>query len=219
MNADNRQMLVERYLSGEMSPSESGEFDTLLQNDLQLRRLLDAERVIVGAVARDRAMMPPASTVPPAALMAALEVGRQIVPAASSATAWISAKTAAIVATIGIVGVVAGTIFIAPLFKDEPAPQKSVPTEAPAMRQDAAVETPDPVQSDVTTDAAVAAPEPAAPRVQDAPRPRTVDAPTPAASDRTAPRSSEETSIDELPVVDSQKVDVEVNHQQSSGGR
>ena len=55
MNAVERQNLIERYLSGAMGTDESRSFLVRTEHDPELRRLLDADRVITSAIARDRA--------------------------------------------------------------------------------------------------------------------------------------------------------------------
>ncbi|HVK37112.1 MAG TPA: hypothetical protein VNA88_01170 [Candidatus Kapabacteria bacterium] len=160
MIADDLQQTLERYLSGAMSPDESRSFLARADVDQELRRLLEAERVITGAVARDLAATAPAAIVPGEGLRAALELSRT--GAASAAGSWMTLKVAAIGVAIGLAGLVGGSLFVAPMIEGDTAkpaqrtiappsvetpaamPQPGVETDASAMtnpsdsRQDAA---------------------------------------------------------------------------------
>lgn len=119
MIADSRNQLVERYLAGAMGPEESRSFLARAGRDPELGRLLEAERVIAGAIARDRAATIPASTVPGGGLMAALEHSRSGAIVRPVTGALVSTKVAAVL--VGLVALVAGALYVAPLLGDRDA--------------------------------------------------------------------------------------------------
>ena len=144
MIADDLQQTLERYLSGAMSPDESRSFLARADVDQELRRLLEAERVITGAVARDLAATAPAAIVPGEGLRAALELSRT--GAASAAGSWMTLKVAAIGVAIGLAGLVGGSLFVAPMIEGDtakPAQRTIAPpsVETPAAMPQPGVET------------------------------------------------------------------------------
>jgi hypothetical protein len=219
MNAHDRQTLVERYLSGSMSSTEAGAFAARLETDPELRRLVDAERVIVDAVAHDVAMMPQAATVPSASLMASLEAARRVAPTGPAGSAWISTKVATIIGTIGVLGIIAGTVFVAPLLRDD---TQSV---TPRVGNDAATVAPVETLNAPAPNATPSAPTPSTIAVaphSDAPRsattheraPRTATTPMPRSGVHATPPATTSTRDDEstanLPSQDDPNVKVDV---------
>jgi hypothetical protein len=134
MNADDRHSLIERYLSGSMDSTEVGAFAARLEHDPELRRMLAADRVITDAVSRDRALTPPAATVPGASLLASLDASRRVTPFHRSPFGgWLSGSSLAIIAIIGALGILAGTLFVAPILQRE-ADAPSMPGRAAEPR-------------------------------------------------------------------------------------
>jgi hypothetical protein len=154
MIADDLQHLVERYLSGAMSSEETRSFLTRAGHDRELRRLLDADRIITGAIARDTASTMPGATVPGASLMAALEMSRTVAqPVAGS---WMNLRVAVIGVTIGLAGLVAGSFLVAPMLgtSSDRAPAVSTPTVTTPIDKPVAPGAPESPSVDATSPAA-----------------------------------------------------------------
>lgn len=145
MNEHNRQ--IERYVDGQMSPTEQQEFLKLTERDAGLRRLLEAEQAIVSGARKDRLKMPGVASEPGAALLAKLAA----TPAATGAA--VAAGTSGFtllnttilpwaIAAVGTLGIVLGAFVIAPLTTPQ-QPEMDVPS-APSLPAAPRAEAPQP---------------------------------------------------------------------------
>jgi hypothetical protein len=107
MNQEQRDRLIDRYMSRQMSLSEEGELMRLVESDETLRRMLETERAVHTTLLRDRDALPVADREARTHLLSILgALPADAVPAASGSTGFLTGGVLK-----GIIGVlVAGAI-------------------------------------------------------------------------------------------------------------
>jgi hypothetical protein len=109
-----RTELIDRYRSGMMSPAEESRFHQELASDARLRRMLEADDLIVGAVRSDLTAAATDHAATQAAVMATLavasEAARRGIPATSSGRRFPLNGTAAVLKTVAAIVVAGGVV-------------------------------------------------------------------------------------------------------------